>query len=1387
MTKRRIIIRCLGFCLLLFAFIVKAYSQDERPQFTSITVNEGLSSNTINAIVKDKYGFVWFGTDDGLNKFNGLEFTVYKNNPADKASLRNNEISCLHEDNKGRLWIGTNGGGVSLYDRKHNNFINFSSQTTGLSSNAIASLSSDNSGNLWIGTYSGLNVFNVETRKVTKMNVGPRNNASSGFSPITALYRDVKGQMWIGTPKGLYLKNRSSQTLSRFVHRTEDPSSISDDAIQAISGDSNGTVWIGTENGLNKYINSSRSFIGYFTKPNAPGSISSNFIWVLAADRNGHLWIGTEEGLDIMDVADSKVVSIKPDSRNKHSINNKSIRSILIDNQNIYWVGLFQGGVNKYDQNLSTFNLVQSNKYDPSGLNAPIVTAFAEANNENIFVGTDGGGLSEFNRKNGSFRRLKLLGKENSTILALEKSAGKLYAGTYSKGLFIIDPESGNYRQLKKGPSPSDLNHNDIFCIKADWAGNIYIGTNGGGINIYDPKSGIITKYVNDYKLERNNNYPLNNGIRAFEEDDEGHMWIGTYGGGISVFNPKTKKFRFYTNTQGGITSNVVLSLLNDHKGNMWIGTLGGGLCALNIKTNRVVSYTERNGLANNVVHKIIEDPSGFIWLSTNKGVSRFDPRTGKIKNYNRYNGLQQSSFVTGAGLEASNGEIFFGGQNGFNYFNPTHLKTNHNIPDVVFTDLKISNKSVGPADKGSKTNGDILLAEEANIDYKETFSVSFVALNFSIAEQNQYAYKLEGFDKDWNYSGTKNFATYTNLDPGEYVFKVKASNNDGLWNEKGAVLKIIIHPPFYRTKLAYFVYLVLFLSLLAYSRHRGIKRLKTKFALEQERIQARQLIEQERREAERSNELNRLKIKFLTNLSHEFRTPISLIMGPVEDLLNRQWDEKASTQLNMVKRNGRRLLNLVNQLLDFRKMEEQELKLIPAPGDIVPFLKEISESFKDLSERKKIRFNYHSNLESLHVWFDQDKVERILFNLLSNAFKFTEAGGDIFLEIDSKSYGNDRAMALLEIKVRDTGIGIAAEKKDIVFERFFQIDTDAAILNQGSGIGLSIAREFTRMHGGDILLDSEEGKGSTFTVTLPLSLAAESETAEKSPSREAELEIESLETDENTSIQTDHFISDERDLPTILLVEDNEDFRFYLKDNLKVHYRVIEATNGKEGWQKALATHPQLIVSDISMPYMDGIALSRKVKQDKRTSHIPLILLTALNAEQEQVRGLETGANDYMTKPFNFEILNAKIRNLLLLNKTLKETYTKQVKVLPTEIDIESDNEKFVNKVLRYIDENLNDPKLSVEDLSKHIGMSRATLYHKLLEVTGQSPVDFIRSVKLERAAILLEKSDYNVAQIAYMTGYSSPTYFTKSFKTKYNMLPTEYSSLKRGNRSSL
>ncbi|HEY4335892.1 MAG TPA: ATP-binding protein, partial [Puia sp.] len=823
-----------------------------------------------------------------------------------------------------------------------------------------------------------------------------------------------------------------------------------------------------------------------------------------------------------------------------------------------------------------------------------------------------------------------------------------------------------------------------------------------------------------------------------------------------AVVHPGDNRFTFYNQDNSRLPIDKVHALLCDSRGRMWVGTYGGGLSVFDKANGKFINYSEKDGLANTTIYQIVEDAEERIWVSTNTGVSCFDPEAKVFRNFSGLNGLQNSNFVHGSGLRLADGEILFGGLQGFNYFDPSRLTVNRNVPAVVLTDLQIANKSVLPG-KSSPIRAQVSVADEIRLDYKQNFALSFVALNYTLPKQNQYAYRLDGFDKEWNYTGAMNTARYTNLDPGEYLFRVKAGNNDGVWSTEERSIRIFVRPPFWRTVYAYSFYILAAGGLLWYSRYRGVSRMRRKFRLERERAEVR-----------RMRELDQMKLKFLTNLSHEFRTPIALIMGPVEELLSDQQEKESRNKLFMIRRNARRLLNLVNQLLDFRKMEEQELRLRLSEGELVTFMKDVVYSFADLSGRKHIQLDFVCALPRLYVLFDPDKLERILFNLLSNAFKFTLEGGRIAVVLDVADESGNKWVSIV---VTDTGVGIPAAQLPLIFDRFFQHAAEVAVLNQGTGIGLSITREFVQLHGGTISVESEEGQGSAFTVLLPLRLVEEqgvSGGASDGVASEGDVGGQEVEP-----------VAGER--PRVLLVEDNDDFRSYLRDSLEAYYHIMEASDGKEGWQKALAGHPQLIVSDISMPRMGGIELSKKLKADKRTCHIPIILLTALAGDAQQVQGLETGANDYITKPFNFEVLHTKIRNLLELRRNLKTTYTRQIQVLQPEVEMQTEDERLLQAIVRCLEEHIGDPQLSVEFLSREVGMSRSSLYSKVLELTGETPVEYIRSFKLGRAAMLLEKSDVTIAEAAYQTGFSKPNYFARVFKAKYDMLPSEYVAQKR------
>lgn len=1335
--------------------------------FTVLTSHDGLLSNTVNAILKDRCGFLWFATADGLDRFDGMEHKAYRLDPTDKSGYRSKEVTSMYEDETGQFWAATMGGGLYYLDRSYDQFRVYpeSSAYGRLANSYIKSIYGDDHGRLWIGMIGGVCVLDPKTKKEIFYKADEHKAGQLQSGIILSVFRDSQRRMWIGTNNGLYLYNKGSDSFIAFRHNKNDPSSISGDGINTIA-ECQHSLWIGTTDGLSNLSPDLKTFRNFKYNPIDDNTISGNLVYSIAANGD-KIWVGTEGGLNIVDPVSGKSKRYNHDDRDKFSVSSKSIRCIYSDAAGIYWLGTYQGGVDKYDKNLTLFNSRQNNAYDPAGLNAPFVSSFAENKDGDIFVGTDGGGLNLFHIKSGLFSHIAIKARKkiNSAglpILTMMLDHNQqLWIGTFQDGIFIYNTKTGQYQQLTAGNDAAHINQDEIFCIKEDTRGKIWIGTNGGGVNVYDPNTKTFLKYVSNPVSANDRQLPVNGFIRAIEEDRDGNMWIGTYGSGIAVLNPKTQKFRVYDNKNTGMAIDRAFSLLEDHSGNMWIGTGGDGLFCFNPGRQKLLNYSAPENLPDGVVHKLLEDQNGNIWLSTGKGICKFNKASKTFTRYSASNGLQNDAFIDGSGLRTSKGLLFFGGAEGFNYIDPQQeVNRNHNVPPVFFTALTVNNTVVS-AGNHSPLKQDISVARQIDLDYKQNFSISYSAINFTLPQQNKYAYMLKSFNKSWNYVGSSTTAYYTNMDPGEYVFMVRACNNDGIWNNTGAQIRIVIHPPIWMTWYAYLLYVIIIVGALLYIRYRGINKLKARLALEQER-----------KESERVHELDLLKIKFLTNLSHEFRTPISLIMAPADKLLAEHKDDQTTGQLAMIRRNARRLLNLVNQLLDFRKLAEQELKLSLGEGEIIYFISGVVDSFHDLAESRGIALKFNAPQEKIFVRFDHDKVERILFNLLSNAFKFTLPGGTVSVDI-AQHPTSQPEKKVLEFKVTDNGIGIAGDRKQLIFKRFYQAG-DASIenVNPGSGIGLSITKEFIEMHDGSISVESEIGKGSVFTVLLPLETFAANSIRISSP-------VTPAINGKDTSSKTGNMAI--TGMPVVLIVEDNDEFRYYIKDNLKQQYKIVEASNGEEGWDKALSSHPDLIISDITMPYMNGIELSKKIKSDKRTTHIPFIMLTARTGEDEQLRGLESGANDYLTKPFNFEILNVKIKNLLQLNTSLKNTYTRQLKVVHTGMEVESCKEKFLAKVVNYIDNNLNNPKFSVVDLSQHLSMSRGALYTKIFELTGLPPVEFIRSYKLDRAAILLLKSDLTISQIAYEAGFATPHYFSRSFKDKFNMLPTEYRKIEK------
>lgn len=1368
----------LNVLLSVYLLFCGAMAHSQVLNFTRYLQKDGLMSSIVYDIQRDKTGFVWLATEDGLYKYDGNRFWEYRHEPGSNTGLRVNFISSLKSSQSGTLWIGTSGGGLHYYDPKMNRIMPFNGDPQNQLPLAITSLQEDKKGNLLITGFGSFQVVRSHDKALITQDEFKEMADMLRNKVTTASFQDSKGNYYIGASEGIYKFNNQKKWMATYPAGLTNGNSKGP-FVNEITEDNNGRIWAGTETGLFLLKENDTQ---PFSADNLPASsfIGSTPVYALMCDKQNRLWIGTSAGLMVYHQQNNQVTKHVPDPRNPASISSASIRSIFFDGLGSYWIGTFRGGLNKYDENLNLFSKITYNPFDPLGINSPKITAFAHLKGK-IFLGTDGGGLQYFDKKTGTVNPLTLPQFSNTTpakdaaIMHMATSGNRLlWIGTYSFGLYVYDTETGNFKHYTRGNEQTALNNDQIFAITEDSKGNIWVGTNGGGINIIKPAQPNIEKFVFDPLQNFQEKGPGNNYIRAFLEDDAGKMWIGTFGAGVSVYDPSSGKFTHYTRENSSLPSNYILDMEKDRMGNIYIGTSGDGLAVLKKGSPRFDNITEKDGLPNGVINKILLNEEGNLWISTNTSICFLNPTKMTINTYNTQNGLQEGAFLPRSGILTPEGEIFFGGEAGFNYFNPQLLRKNNNVPPVVFTTLKVNNLLMQPGEPQSVLENALNYTDALTLKHNQTFTIGFEALDFTNPANNRYLYKLEGFDDDWITADKEHTAAYSNLPPGDYTFRVKASNNDGIWNEEGRSLRISITPPWWKSYQAYLLYLLVAGLAFYLIRKNSIRKIHEKIALDLERKNIRKEMEYERKKMEDLRKVDQMKLNFITNISHEFKTPLSLILGPIDYLIQETHDETKLNKLKMVKRNSRRLLNLVNQLLDFRKMESGEVKLAEKEGDLIAFLKDAYESFYDMSVSRKINYSFSSDASALLVYFDHQKLERILFNLLSNAFKFTKDKGSISLQVEEVKYTPEKDFVTVEIAVSDNGIGMPEAIQGQIFDNFFQHHTDTEKLNQGSGIGLAITKEFVTLHRGEIKVQSKPEEGSTFSFTLNLRVADSAADMEMPVSGANETMAAAEEEADNRQ--------EMRTKPLILIVEDDEDFRKYLKEMLEPAYKTLEANHGKEGWQKALFNHPDLVLCDIQMPIMNGFELVKKVKTDKRTRHIPIILITAADTPQAQLDGLETGAIDYITKPFDLTILKAKVQNILQLNQIYKDTYSKKLTLSLPETEAQSENEVFMTKTVNYIYENLENPQLSVELLSEFMKISRASLYNKIIEYTGMSPVDFIKSVKLEKARDLLEKTDKTVAEIAHETGFANPNYFTKVFKTKYLLTPTEYALKMKG-----
>lgn len=1350
------------------------YAQNEPYKFSHLDLTNGLSDNHINCVFKDDKGFMWFGTNSGLNRYDGHTFKVFKHDPRDQNSLTESFVSRMSEGPDKKLWIFTHGD-ISIYNSTTENFstsVADELKRYKIITDQLTSIKKDKDGNFWFITKGkGLYRYNPVTGLTNFYCTSSYSKTILHANDVTDVAVTKNNAVWLIYGDGIIeeLDTRLNKITSLFNGVAKANSRFES---YTISVDNKNNLWIYSAAGpFGAFcFNTQNKSLIHFNKDTPVGRLNSNIINSIIQADDGKIWIGTDHGgINVLDPLTNKVTYLVNKEGDPQSISGNSI-VLYKDDTDIIWAGTFKQGINYYHKAILQFQVYRHLSTDANSLPYEDINAFAEDRDGSIWIGTNGGGLINLNRQTKVYKQYKHNAANpnslsNDIIISLYiDHEHKLWIGTYFGGLELFDGSKFiHYRHNDK--VPSSISDDRVYTITEDAQLNLWVGTFMGGLNVLDRKTNGFSHpdyiMVSDYTA-------------ILYKDRLGNIWIGR-DKGVDVIDRKTNKVKHYyyqskkPNSLAGSDVNIIMQ---DSRGLMWIGTKSG-LSILNPQTEKFLALGDGLSLTASNVSNILEDKRGRMWVSTTSGLANIklnragDKYTFQINNYNEVDGLQGRDFNLYAALRLKDGHMIFGGSHGFNLFDPEGVTTLKPDPKLVFTDFRLFNKSVAAGDsvKG-RVVLDTSIAETKSLvlnHNENVFDIEFAACEYFYSNKIKYQYMLEGFDKGWiTFPANSRSVTYTNLDGGDYVFKVRAQGTN-----KEISLDIIVLPPFWKTPVAYAVCALLAIGIILYIRHRGIIKLKQQFELRHAKIEAERKIANEREEAQRMHKLDMMKIKFFVNISHEFRTPLSLILSPIDDLIRITDKPAQQHHLTMIKRNGRRLLNLVNQLVDFRKMEYHELKLCLTGGDIIHFIKEVSASFTDVAHQKRIQYLFESEIDGFITKFDHDKTERILFNLLSNAFKFTPAGGSISVILnlpETETLPGDQKM--LEIRVIDTGIGITRENQEMIFARFFQDDIPESLLNQGSGIGLSITKEFVKLHGGSIKLESEPGYGSCFIISLPVEGKIEKPAASPAVREKAA----------NYVLKNTDGIQGSNKKPTILLVEDDGDLRFYLKENLKNNFHIVEAINGKEGWQKALALHPKLIVSDIAMPEMNGLELAKKIKGDSRTAQIPIILLTAITGEQEQLAGLECGANDYIIKPFNFEILLSKIQNLLLMQQTFKETYQKQVEIQSQDVAVVSEDEKFLKNALDFIEQNITQPNFSVEELSRHLALSRVSLYRKLLALTGKTPVDCIRTIRLKRAVQLLEKSKLSIANVAYEVGFNNAAYFAKVFREEYGMLPSEY-----------
>jgi len=1353
--------------LLLFFLSVCARAQFPAGRILHYTRKEGLSSSAVNSIVQDTKGFMWFATGDGLNRFDGVDFKVFKYDPEQQLSLPGNYVQMIFKDSGGKFWLSSRKG-LYQFNPETEQFVAFS-LASGAQQADVSFIMENQKKNLWVST-SGSGLFYLNHKTGKSINYSKKNLKCLSSNSILKVYEDTYGWLWVGTrDAGLNVfQVRDGKILKQIPVN----SAIGQAGrVNSIYADHSGNIWMATSNGLWLYDRANQT---YTKLDGRKAGLSSNVFLSLVEDSRQQLFIGLQDGgLYRIDLSGSKAkkpldLTFEPFKYdNGYNITPRSVTELYLDRDENLWVGTYGDGFFMVSRTADKFTRFHKKVKDHFGENYLRYYGMCMDQEGYLWLGTDGDGIYK-SKLNGEVVKHYRAGEgkndlaDNAVLYGYRDSKNRLWFGTYSKGLSLYNPKTDAFVNFKhEDGNAASLGGNDVRVIHEDSGHNIWIGTNGGGLSKFDPQTNKFTVY------NTSNSKITSNDVRSLTHDEKGNLWIGTYGGGISFFSTAEQKFYPFLQLrkQGvDLSREIVLALFMDAEKRLWIGSEGYGLLSYDTSNKSLRRFSEKSGLANNTIYAIQQEAPGMMWVSTNDGLSKIDLQQNKIYNYAQRDGLQGGQFNPGSSISAADGSIMaFGGTEGWNLFRPKEIRQSTAEPAIRITGIQLYGNAED--EKGNVRN----ISESGNLELnagEPVFSIQYVALNYAYPRAAQFAYKLEGLDKEWNYVRSQKSATYRYLDPGYYTFKVRATNQDGIWQRDFAILHIEILPPWYKTWWAFSVYLII---------AGGLVYLLVRYKSNQARLKYN--INIAKLEAQNEKELHENKLAFFTNISHEFRTPLTLIINPVKEILDDK-DQPGMSSLTIVYRNAKRLLSLVDQLLLFSKAETKADKLKLVQLNLYALCEEVFLCFTYQASKKKITYEFTSPDKDIQVYGDREKIEIALFNLISNAIRHTPEEGKVSLSLSQDA-------AAVCIRVSDTGSGIDPEAGDSIFERFYKVRNNKNYAKGGFGVGLYLVKSFITQHHGKVCYQSTPQQCTTFSLTLLKGKAHFSEQPifEDLPESSAILEELSDAGEEESFREINVAVVSEEpkdDLSTedktILIIDDNKQIRDYIAQLFKNKFQLMEADNGDTGLAMVKQYLPDMVISDVVMPGLNGVELCQQIKQDPALYHIPVVLLTANTSSATKLKGIECGADDYIGKPFEKELLIARIEGLLKNRNELQKYFYNEITLKSDNLKISAEYKQFLDRCIAVVEAHMTDPNFGIQMLADETGMSRSNLYIRIKSISGQSANSFIRFIRLRKAAEIFITTELTVQETSYRVGIKDPRYFREQFHKVFAMNPSDY-----------